>query len=62
MGHLNAINRVTAEINRLRTAIREELRNGRHDPETLRRLRERKSRLTDQFIALEIEAYAAKWR
>ena len=58
--HLNLTNRVMAEINKLRVAIAEERRNGR--TERLRRLQERKSQLTDQFVALEIEAFAGKWR
>jgi len=58
--HLNLTNRVKAEINKLRTAIREERRYGR--TERLRRLQERKSQLMDELVALEIEAFAAKWR
>lgn len=58
--HLNLTNRVTAEINKLRVAIAEERRNGQ--TERLRRLQERKSQLTDQFVALEIQAFGAKWR
>lgn len=58
--HLNLANRVRAEINKLRGAIAEERRRGR--TERLQRLQERKSQLTDKLVALEIEAYAAKWR
>lgn len=59
LNRLNLRNRIDAELNQLRTAIADERRNGR--TERLRRLQERKSKLTDELVALEIETFAAKW-
>ncbi|KDP94757.1 hypothetical protein ER13_09820 [Brevundimonas sp. EAKA] len=51
--HLNLADRVRAEINKLRSAIAEERPKSR--TERLQRLQERKARLTDKLVALEIK-------
>lgn len=62
MRPLSIANRLRAEIGRLRVAIRAESAAGGLGGERLHQLKARKSRLSDELVALEIESFAAKWR
>lgn len=55
-----AADRIRAEIERLNAAIA--AARGRGERERLPRLQARRTQLTDDLIAMEIEASAERWR